>query len=778
MSETAKTKKQLMDENAELRRKLFELTEGNGAQVSDRSAEADGMEGVFRAYFLDSADIMLVIDFESGTIVQANPAIERILDYKPGDLHGKHFSVLFPSPPEASREDSLDRMRIYGSVFEAQHLLHADGSTVPMDLQATIIPWQGKSALLATFRDVRDRESAVLALRESEEQMRTLINAMPDLVYFKDGEGRWLHANDFTLSLFDLESVDYKGKTDAEIAVYAPFYKDSLTHFEMADTDAFEHTGISRCDEVVPRPDGSSLVLDTIRVPVFRDDGGHKGLVVIGRDITARKEAEQELKSTLDELELRVERRTAQLAETNERLRQEIGERRRAERQAKQSEERLRAIFETAQDCIYIKDKSLRYTLVNPSMEQMLGMTATDIIGKKDADLFGAGPAEHMKEVDTRVLNGELIEQEHTMLVQGAATTLLDVRAPMRTRNGEITGLCGISRNITERQRKRSWTPAPTTEFKSATMRSTMSVAELAAQGDSIVLLTGESGTGKDYLARYIHDKSKRAGGPFFAINCAAVARELAESELFGHEPGAFTGAQGRARGLLELAEGGTLLLNEIGELSPPLQAKLLTFLDTRSFTRVGGRKTISVSARIMAATNRDLEKEVSNGKFRADLFYRLNVMSIRIPPLRERIADIELLVEQILREIAGDLQLQNLPEIDIDTMKKFYAYRWPGNVRELRNVLERGLIISQGQRIEPPENSSHGDRTDWAIQVRFPDTESLNDITKHVKRSLIEEALLRSGGSRKDAAELLNISRHALHRQLKSLGISDSDGD
>ncbi len=187
-------------------------------------------------------------------------------------------------------------------------------------------------------------------------------------------------------------------------------------------------------------------------------------------------------------------------------------------------------------------------------------------------------------------------------------------------------------------------------------------------------MLLGESGSGKDYLARYIHNHSKRAGGPYFSVNCAAIAAQLAESELFGHEKGSFTGAQGRKRGLLELAEGGTLLLNEIGELSLPLQAKLLTFLDTKKFTRVGGEKEISVNARLIAATNRDLQKEVEAGRFRNDLFYRINVMTITVPPLRERREDLPILTREILSQLHAELRFAAPPSIDaaaIETSQK-----------------------------------------------------------------------------------------------------------
>lgn len=321
-------------------------------------------------------------------------------------------------------------------------------------------------------------------------------------------------------------------------------------------------------------------------------------------------------------------------------------------------------------------------------------------------------------------------------------------------------------------ERPESGKKNPITGRHSEIMRSTLENAMNAAAMDSIVLLLGESGSGKDYLARFIHDHSKRANGPFFSVNCAAVSPELAESELFGHEPGAFTGARGRKRGLLELAEGGTLLLNEIGELSPTMQAKLLTFLDTWSFTRVGGETNIRVNARLIAATNRDLRSEIEEKRFRADLFYRINVLTINIPPLRERIEDLPHLIHEIMKRLASEMQLQYTPTVDQNTLASLSAYHWPGNVRELRNVLERGLMISEGGSVNIGALGLESNNEDWALQIRFPRNKTLHDVTKDVKKSLVTEALRRTGGVRQEAAKLLGISRHALAHQMKAIGM------
>lgn len=461
-----------------------------------------------------------------------------------------------------------------------------------------------------------------------------------------------------------------------------------------------------------------------------------------------------------------------ELEAANERLRIEVAERTRCEDAFRESEERFRAIFETAQDCIYIKDRSLKYTHVNPAMETLFRLPGSKIIGTTDAELYGKEAALHLAGIDSRVLGGEVIEEEHTRLVCGFPTTFLETKAPLHGRSGEIVGLCGIARNITDRKRIEPGHDVTQVEYVSRAMRSTLEKARLVASQETIVLLLGESGAGKDWLARYIHDNSNRAGGPFFAINCASVTPDIAESELFGHEVGAFTGASARKRGLLELAEGGSLFLNEVGELSPTLQAKLLAFLDTRSFTRVGGEKNISVNARLITATNRDLEEEVGKGRFRKDLFYRLNVLSIRIPPLRERTEDIPMLVRQIVSQLQKEIRLVAPPVFDEEVLEAFISYPWTGNVRELRNCLERALILSGGGKMTKSCLDAKPALKDWTYMIEFPEGRSLNDVAEDLKRSLVVEALRRSRGNKVAAARLLGISRNSLNHYVATLNI------
>jgi DNA-binding NtrC family response regulator len=313
---------------------------------------------------------------------------------------------------------------------------------------------------------------------------------------------------------------------------------------------------------------------------------------------------------------------------------------------------------------------------------------------------------------------------------------------------------------------------------ESPAMREMLALAHKVAESEvSSVLLQGESGTGKDLVAKAIHYHSTRAEHPFIAINCAALPGTLIESELFGYEKGAFTDAKARKEGLFEQAEAGTLFLDEIGELELSLQAKLLRVLEEGSFRRVGGLKDLPLDVRVIAASNRDLKTEGEAGRFRADLFYRLSVIQIDIPPLRDRGDDIRVLAEHYMKSFRSRLR-KNIDRIDSEALKAFARYHWPGNVRELRNVIERAMILEDGSEITVkylprgltgdfrPTESVHLDAKS-AGTVHLPAQGiSLDD----VEMSLVRQALERSGGNQTKAAELLDISRDQLRYRMKKL--------
>jgi DNA-binding NtrC family response regulator len=301
-------------------------------------------------------------------------------------------------------------------------------------------------------------------------------------------------------------------------------------------------------------------------------------------------------------------------------------------------------------------------------------------------------------------------------------------------------------------------------------MQRVYTLVEMVAGSDVTVLLTGESGTGKELVARAIHQESPRARGPFVTLNCGALPDNLFESELFGYEKGAFTGAVTTKVGRFELADRGTLLLDEVGELSLKSQVDFLRVLETKEFRRLGGTKIIKVDTRIIAATNRNLQDAVAHGQFREDLYYRLNVVPIKLPPLRERAGDIPLLVESLLREFRTRHQ-HDLKDISREAMRSLRLYAWPGNIRELRNVIERLVVTVRAKTILPehlPEEiqASREDARTMVITLGHP----LEEIEKQV----ITRTLAEVTSHREKAAKLLGISLRTLQYKIKEYGIQD----
>ncbi len=313
---------------------------------------------------------------------------------------------------------------------------------------------------------------------------------------------------------------------------------------------------------------------------------------------------------------------------------------------------------------------------------------------------------------------------------------------------------------------------------KSKQMQSILRTVErLSKSDDTTILLQGESGTGKEIIAKYIHQISKRSGHPFITINCGAIPKELAESELFGHEKGAFTGAAAKTHlGKFELAEGGTILLDEIGELSLELQVKLLRVLQERTFYRLGGEKEIKVNVRVLAATNRNMEDEVTAGNFREDLYYRLNVASVTVPPLRERKGDIPFLTLRFINEFADKFDIK-VNHIEPEVMQLLEKQVWKGNVRELRNAVERALLMVDGNEIkihhfnflEKFEEVNKKVSSKGGYQLFIPPKGIPINI---VLKDLIQQTLKITKGNQVQAAKILGLSRSKLRYRMEQLGI------
>jgi len=292
-----------------------------------------------------------------------------------------------------------------------------------------------------------------------------------------------------------------------------------------------------------------------------------------------------------------------------------------------------------------------------------------------------------------------------------------------------------------------------------------------AAASGARVLITGENGTGKELAARALHAGSPRAAGPFIKVNCAAIPKDLIESELFGHEKGAFTGAAARKIGKVEAADGGTLLLDEVGDMAAEAQAKLLRVLEENEVERVGGNRPIRVDVRILAATNQDLPQAIAEGRFREDLFYRLNVVPVRMPALRERPGDIPELVEHFRAAFAEETG-RTAPELADGAMAALKAWSWPGNVRELRNAIERLSIMTEGDRVSEADVRAVLGEARPGTPAVPPSDLPLRELLELTERTAIERALEVAGGTVSEAARALGLDRANLHRKMRRLGI------
>jgi transcriptional regulator with GAF, ATPase, and Fis domain len=403
------------------------------------------------------------------------------------------------------------------------------------------------------------------------------------------------------------------------------------------------------------------------------------------------------------------------------------------------------------------------------------------------------GEADHLKDVDR--VSGHLTESLMAAPLTIGSRRLGVVEAVNRIGGGgfqsgdleRFSGFCsliavaienaGLYRrleNESEALRRSREDEARPLVAESTAMQRALAQADRAAAGRSTVLLIGETGTGKEQVARRIHERSPRASRPFVALNCGALPEGLLESELFGHEKGAFTGADRRRLGRFELADGGTLFLDEIGDLPAGAQVKLLRVLQEHEFHRVGGASTVRVDVRLIAATHRELEAEVRAGRFREDLFFRVHVVPIRLPPLRERPEDVEPLARLFLERFARELG-QAPRALSPEALERLRAYRWPGNVREMENLMERLLVLGEGGPIrahELPEITPQTDPSPPAGPAPAAQGLSLWD----QERRLLADALERAGGNQSQAARLMGISREQLRTRMKRYGLLNSN--
>src|SRR6266446_2432798 len=498
-----------------------------------------------------------------------------------------------------------------------------------------------------------------------------------------------------------------------------------------------------------------------------------------------------EQKRVAKELDQRVAQRTRELATANEELKKEITERRRAEEKLRQDEKELRRIIDAIPQTIVVLGPDGRNLYANQAMLDYTGLTMDEVMAADfRARVFHPDDVERLHDERQQALaRGIPFENEQrARRHDGQYRWRLIQYNPLRDEQGQILHWYATGTDIEERkqaeERVRKENLALREEIDHSSMfeeivgsspalRTVLAQVAKVAPTDSTVLILGETGTGKELIARAIHKRSKRSARAFIRVNCAAIPQSLIASELFGHEKGAFTGALQRRTGRFEAADGGTIFLDEIGELPMETQTALLRVLQEREFERIGSTESLKVDVRVLAATNRDLKRAVNAGTFRQDLFYRLNVFPVNVPSLRERAGDIPLLVEYLIDRYSKKAR-KKFKDITKSTLELFQAYDWPGNIRELQNVIERAVVLCDSGTFSVDETWLKREAP-IVSGASVPLSASLADRERELERELIEDALARSRGrisGPSGAAAKLGVPRQTLESKILSLGI------
>jgi PAS domain S-box-containing protein len=559
--------------------------------------------------------------------------------------------------------------------------------------------------------------------------------------------------NDAMLAQYGATREAFLGLTPAD------FYRHDPAHGRRVWREFFDR-GRLHVQTHERRLDGASIDIEGDYICLYDDERRIIGHFGIQRDVTEEVRLQAEVAAHAAGLEQRVAERTAELAV---------------------SENRVRAIVNALPDLVFVLDAEGRYLEIVTADESRLYRAGSELLGRRVNDVLPKPVGASFVAAVDRTIGGGAVQVVEYQLDTPAGVRWFEARmSPARIGSaGGRPHVVVIVRDVSDRKRADELEgqnvylrEALDSDLhfgeihgRSAAIQQVFKAIELVAETDSSVLLLGETGTGKELIARAIHRSSRRRSAVMVKVNCGALPATLLESELFGHERGAFTGAVQQKKGRFELANRGTIFLDEIGELPPEAQVKLLRVLQEHEFERVGGTQTLRIDARVIAATNRDLQAEVQRGGFRADLFFRLNIFPIWVPPLRDRREDIPILAQHFIREFAGRLGRQ-VDRIDARAAEDLLAYEWPGNVRELANVLERAVILCRSHVLE---------RAHLALPSAPLARNDERLTLEEAERRHILKALEKTGGvlaGPNGAARLLGLNRSTLWSRMKKLGI------
>ncbi|MEJ2007263.1 MAG: sigma 54-interacting transcriptional regulator [Acidobacteriota bacterium] len=757
-------------------------------QIARRRAEDELKEtqALFEQLFESSPDGVLVTNSE-GLITRVNAQTEKMFGYARSELQGQHVELLIPDRlREAHARDrgnyqGAPLMRAMGAGLEL-FAKRKDGSEFPVEIMLSPIETKQGPLVLSVVRDITRRRKAAEALRTSEQQLQSILDNSTAVIFVKDLEGRYTRVNRRFEELYNVEKGQAKGKTDYDL-----FPKEMAENLRANDQKILEAAAPLEFEEVVSHTGGIHTYI-SIKFPLFDSWGRPYAVAGISTDITERKKAEEALLleiSTVLLSNLDVRELFAAIAATLRRTMPheyatlalyspETKELRLWSLEHEQTEPALqRLMLAPAQEAMAGHVMNSRQPLVlndvasSPLSAQLAGRLRAE--GVKSACFLPLITQDRVLGTLNMVSRREAAFQQHVELLQQVASRIaiaLDNALTYR-KVAELKERLAEEKLYLEEEIR--------TEFhfeeiigESPVLRRVLKQVESVGPTNATVLILGETGTGKELIARAIHDLSPRRDRTFVKLNCAAIPTGLLESELFGHEKGAFTGAISQKIGRLELADKGTLFLDEVGDIPLELQPKLLRALQEKEFERLGSTRTIPVDVRLIAATNRDLAKMVADRQFRSDLYYRLRVFPVTVPPLRERVEDIPILVRYFAQKHAERMH-RRIEIIPPETMEALAKWRWPGNVRELENIIERAVILSPGPVLRVPLaelelNPTEGDNGDGATTLEDAERD-------HIVRMLRETRGIIGGPN--GAAARLGLKRTTLNSKMRKLGIT-----
>src|SRR5579863_1692449 len=700
-----------------------------------------------------SPDGIVVADGD-GRVIEVNPQTEKMFGYARAELVGQPVEILIPERFRAAHATHLKHYRSQPAVRPMGMGLELygrrkDGTEFPVDIVLSPLQVNDETLALAVVRDITERKRIETALQKSEESFRVLVEGLSDhAIFMLDSGGR--------VATWNPGAERIKGYRAGEIVGehFSRFYsaEDIASGKPENELKIAASQGRLEDEGWRVRKDGSRFWANVVITAIRDKSGGLLGFAKVTRDFTARREAELALQL---------------------------------------SEQRFRALFDFSPDAIIATDPSGRITEANSQVEKFFGYGHAELIGQPVEILvperFRSAHPGHRKDysAEARMRPMGIGLELHGRRKDGSEFPVDIMLSTVETDAGRV--VLSVIRDLSEKVRaqeelerrereKRYLEEELSTEHgfediigESTGLRRVLKQVESVAATDVTVLILGETGTGKDLVARAIHQLSSRRGRTLVKLNCAAIPTGLLESELFGHEKGAFTGAISQKVGRLELAHQGTLFLDEIGDLPAELQPKILRALQEKEIERLGGTRTIQVDVRLVAATNRNLEKMVADREFRSDLYYRLRVFPITMPALRERRDDIPLLVRYFVSKHARQLD-KRIESIPADVMRALTRWDWPGNIRELENFIERAVILSKGSALRVPLAELEASaETPVANDATLESTERA-----HILRVLRETKGVIAGPS--GAAARLGLKRTTLNSKLKKLGIERGD--